>query len=71
MTDLGCGFGPEEGFWVFVPGFGVAQDCPLERADAVEGSSPDSFLGDAGEPSLDKVEPRGVGGRQGRWKRGC
>src|SRR6266498_6076190 len=53
--------GPDEGFWVFVPGLGVQKDGALEGRDAREGSSTDGFLGDPGEPTFDEVEPGGAG----------
>ena len=63
-TDASGGLSPDEGFWVLVPSFRVAEDSSFECGDAVESPTTDGFLGDSGEPALDQVEPGIAGGRQ-------
>src|ERR1700693_1663870 len=56
-ADLRGGLGPDEGFWVFVPGLGVQQDGSLKGGDAVDGPSAKRFWGDSGKPALGQPGP--------------
>jgi hypothetical protein len=59
--DLIGGFGPTEGFGVFVPVGQEAGDGLLQARDAVEAAAANGLRGDQAEPALDQVEPRGAG----------
>ena len=59
--DLKGGFGPTEGFGVFVPVGQEAGDGLLQARDAVEAAAANGLRGDQAEPALDQVEPRGAG----------
>ncbi len=53
------GFGPAEGFGIFVPVGQEAGDGLLQARDAVEAAAANGLRGDQAEPALDQVEPRG------------
>src|SRR5260370_18320789 len=59
--DLMGGFGPAEGFGIFVPVGQKAGDGLLQARDAVEAAAANGLRGDQAEPALDQVEPRGAG----------
>jgi Transposase len=59
--DLMGGFGPAEGFGIFVPVGQEAGDGLLQARDAVEAAAANGLRGDQAEPALDQVEPRGAG----------
>src|SRR5207244_4816166 len=59
--DLMGGFGPAEGFGIFVPVGQEAGDGLLQSRDAVEAAAANGLRGDQAEPALDQVEPRGAG----------
>src|SRR5260370_28873829 len=59
--DLMGGFGPAEGFGIFVPVGQEAGDGLLQARGAVEAAAANSLRGDQAEPALDQVEPRGAG----------
>src|ERR1700687_3192043 len=59
--DLRGGFGPAEGFGIFVPVGQEAGDGLLQARDAVEAAPANGLRGDQAEPALDQVEPRGAG----------
>src|SRR5229473_2602152 len=59
--DLMGGFGPAEGFGIFVPVGQEAGDGLLQARDAVEAAATNGLRGDQAEPALDQVEPRGAG----------
>src|SRR6202790_5063764 len=59
--DLMGGFGPAEGFGIFVPVCQKAGDGLLQARDAVEAAPANWLRGDQAEPALAQVEPRGAG----------
>ena len=59
--DLMGGFGPAEGFGIFVPVGQEAGNGLLQARDAVEAAAANGLRGDQAEPALDQVEPRGAG----------
>jgi len=61
---LVSGFGTDEGFWMTVVEFEVVADGILQFAGAAMDAAAQLFFGEACEPALHQVEPRGAGGRE-------
>jgi hypothetical protein len=62
---LGDGFdgsGPHERLGIFVPGRQELVDSHLQICHAAEDSTPDGFVIQDAEPTLDQVQPTGTGG---------
>src|ERR1019366_6621229 len=60
--DLFGGFGPDEGFGLFVPSVGPGADVGFEGLDRLVVAAADGLVGDEAEPAFDLVDPAGAGG---------
>ncbi len=57
FEDLIGGFGPDEGFRIFVFDFDELSDLRLELERAAKGTPSDLLRGERGKPALDQIDP--------------